>query len=594
MVGRVYHGSRQYAKCPLSKNVNCHVAESSADLYATSVPPSYVILPAYRSAYARPARPGNVDTGHAPRLAPTPLMAIVEAAPSPGGALAHGPLRALAPLSDHSKGTVEESAGDGDGDSTAFLVDLQHRVHRLRLSDTMTPEQCAGECIDVVVSTLGTGTTAPGAPRDDAWWRAMQDRALDEPRPVAEANALLLYLWVIKASLTYRTRPWTVTTLADYAGVLVRFVRSVGDIPLYMLMTEDIADFMGRYTSRGACDVARAAIFHLLDDLPSLRHGPNVDRRDASLHRHQRRTPMILVDVHVFAAYLHANDPTGVADPIERGRRLRNSVIAILGHMGLRAGEVYRLEIRHVEMGRGPDGAGDGYVLIERSKRGTTRRVPLRWFPENWRNLLIQWTLHRRHTTSDETAPLIVRDDGTRQGRPAAMVRQVVRDLRSRCGQPLTFHDLRGSCANLLFTQGHDARSIAVLLGHASALSTFYYLHLLDQCPPARTALRWPDSVVTVADLARLTGAEERTVRDWGKRDDVGLQPRSRGRDATRLEKYRHSKGIQDHRDKPATPGRPSLGFQVDNACVNLRVLVGRGLAIPGHRSQAVSPHDNE
>jgi integrase len=562
-----------------------------ADLYATSVPPSHVILPAYRSAYARPTRQGKAGDGNGAWVVSPPLLAIVGAAPSPRDALVYGPLppSTLVPLSTSSMGTVEES--EGDGNSASLLLDLQHRVYRLRQSATVTPDQCAGECIDVVARTLGTAM--PRIPRDDAWWRAMQDKALDEPRPVAEANALLLYLWVIKASLTYRTRPWTVTTLADYAGVLVRFVRSLGDIPLYMLMTEDVADFLGRYASRGACDVVRAAIFHLLDDLPSLRLGSNVDRGDPSLHRHQRRTPMILVDVHVFAAYLHANDPTGVADPIERGRRLRNSVIAILGHMGLRAGEVYRLEIRHVEVGRGPDGEGDGYVLIERSKRGTTRRVPLRWFPENWRNLLIQWTLHRRHTTSNETAPLIVRDDGTRQARPAAMVRQVVKDLRARCGQPLTFHDLRGSCANMLFAQGHDARSIAVLLGHASVLSTFYYLHLLDQYPPARTALPWADSVVTVADLARLTGAEERTVRDWGQRDAMGLQPQSQGRAATRLEKQRHSKGIQDHHDKPATPGRPPLGFQVDNACVNLHALVERGLTIPRYHSQLIAPHDD-
>ncbi len=73
-------------------------------------------------------------------------------------------------------------------------------------------------------------------------------------------------------------------------------------------------------------------------------------------------------------------------------------------------------------------------------------------------------------------------------GRPLSKstLRTSFRQLVTRAGLPeaLRFHDLRHSCASLLFSQGVPARTVSDLLGHSEVSTTLdLYTHLI---PPAR------------------------------------------------------------------------------------------------------------
>ena len=46
--------------------------------------------------------------------------------------------------------------------------------------------------------------------------------------------------------------------------------------------------------------------------------------------------------------------------------------------------------------------------------------------------------------------------------------------------KPIRFHDLRHSCASILYANGVDILTIQKILGHAQLSTTLFYTHILD------------------------------------------------------------------------------------------------------------------
>ena len=136
---------------------------------------------------------------------------------------------------------------------------------------------------------------------------------------------------------------------------------------------------------------------------------------------------------------------------------------------GLRAGEVVRLKVKHID-------SAQRIIRIEQSKGRKDRHVMLS--PETL-DLLRQWWKARRDF--DCTTPLQERwlFPGRRPGKPMT-TRQLSRlfhEAADAAGikKNVTLHALRHSFATHLLARGVDLRALQELLGHASLSSTQIY-----------------------------------------------------------------------------------------------------------------------
>lgn len=153
--------------------------------------------------------------------------------------------------------------------------------------------------------------------------------------------------------------------------------------------------------------------------------------------------------------------------------------VEFLTHTGLRIGEATGLTWQHVELGERP------HVKVrEQVYRGNRKRLKSR---EGRRDVPLspgmveRLRAHRRDTYGGATAPLFPSGHGTPLN-PANLYRWL-RPARDAAGLPwVSFHNLRHTCASLLFDEGRNVAQVAEWLGHADASFTLRtYVHLLDE-----------------------------------------------------------------------------------------------------------------
>jgi len=137
---------------------------------------------------------------------------------------------------------------------------------------------------------------------------------------------------------------------------------------------------------------------------------------------------------------------------------------------GLRAGEVVRLKVKHIDRAQ-------NIIRIEQSKGRKDRNVML---PAETLNLLRQWWKARR-SRYDAGIPLEERwlFPGAKPGRPMT-TRQLSRLFHGAADgagirKKLTLHALRHSFATHLLERGTDIRIIQALLGHDKLDTTARY-----------------------------------------------------------------------------------------------------------------------
>src|SRR5271169_788379 len=149
---------------------------------------------------------------------------------------------------------------------------------------------------------------------------------------------------------------------------------------------------------------------------------------------------------------------------------LKARVLLSLGYgCGLRAGEVVRLQVKHIDKAQ-------NIIRIEQSKGRKDRNVML---PGQTLDLLRQWWKVRRGF--DATTPLQERwlFPGRKPGTPMTprQLRRLFHEAANEAGikKSVTLHALRHSFATHLLERGTDIRIIQALLGHDKLDTTARY-----------------------------------------------------------------------------------------------------------------------
>jgi integrase/recombinase XerC len=158
------------------------------------------------------------------------------------------------------------------------------------------------------------------------------------------------------------------------------------------------------------------------------------------------------------------------ADDVIRAVALRDAaVLEVLYGSGLRVGEVVRLTIHGVDLGR-------RRVLV-RGKGDKEREVPMSEFAVD---AVARWLRDGRPTLAgdQDVDALFVNRRGRRLGERD--VRRAVAGYGERRlpGRRVTPHTLRHSFATHLLEGGADIRAVQELLGHASVATTQRYTHV--------------------------------------------------------------------------------------------------------------------
>ena len=150
---------------------------------------------------------------------------------------------------------------------------------------------------------------------------------------------------------------------------------------------------------------------------------------------------------------------------------LKTRVLLSLGYgCGLRASEIVRLKVKHIE-------TEQKIIRIEQSKGRKDRYVKL---PDEMRGLLRQWW-KARPSRHDAGRPLQERwlFPGRRQGQPMTrrQLSRLFHEAANGAGikKSITLHALRHSFATHLLERGTDIRVIQALLGHDKLDTTARY-----------------------------------------------------------------------------------------------------------------------
>src|SRR5450631_903924 len=173
---------------------------------------------------------------------------------------------------------------------------------------------------------------------------------------------------------------------------------------------------------------------------------------------------------------------------------------------GLRAGEVVRLKVKHIDRAQ-------NIIRIEQSKGRKDRNVML---PVETLDLLRQWWKARR-SRYDAGIPLEERwlFPGTKPGRPMTtrQLNRLFHEAADGAGikKRVTLHALRHSFATHLLDRGTDIRIIQALLGHDKLDTTARY---------TRVATGMIAGIESPLDLLSRPGKKPR--RKPGKKPDTG------------------------------------------------------------------------
>src|SRR5215212_9701813 len=174
-----------------------------------------------------------------------------------------------------------------------------------------------------------------------------------------------------------------------------------------------------------------------------------------------------------------------------RGDRLEALYVLAL-HTGMRIGELLALKWADTDLDaatvrvrrtltRGEDGRG--YVVGAATKSGKGRRVQLtsRAVEALKRHLAHQAEKRLKVGSLYRDQDLVFAGEGGNPINPSNLRNRSFKPLLERAGLPrITFHDLRHTCASLLFQRNVHPKHVQELLGHASvAITLDTYSHML-------------------------------------------------------------------------------------------------------------------
>jgi len=154
---------------------------------------------------------------------------------------------------------------------------------------------------------------------------------------------------------------------------------------------------------------------------------------------------------------------------------------------GLRISEVIRLRTKDIDSGR-------MLIRIENSKGGKDRYTILS------QRLLVELRSYwKKYRPKDFLFPSPIKDGPLSRATPGLMFRAT--KLKANIAKKVTFHSLRHTFATNLLESGVDIRTIQILLGHSSIISTTIYLHVARK---DIDAVKSPLDLIDMSEVDRL------------------------------------------------------------------------------------------
>ncbi len=160
------------------------------------------------------------------------------------------------------------------------------------------------------------------------------------------------------------------------------------------------------------------------------------------------------------------------------------AVLTMLVRLGLRAGEVAKLQLEHIDW-------RSGEIVIAHSKGNRTERLPL---PADVGEAIAAYLHHGRPATT-QGRTVFARITAPHHALTTGAVTQIVRHAGERCGfERIHAHRLRHTAATLMLRGGASLPEIGQLLRHRNAITTSIYAKV-DRDALRSIARPWPGDV---------------------------------------------------------------------------------------------------
>jgi integrase/recombinase XerD len=161
------------------------------------------------------------------------------------------------------------------------------------------------------------------------------------------------------------------------------------------------------------------------------------------------------------------------------------AVLTMLVRLGLRAGEVAKLQLEHIDWRAGE-------IVIAHSKGNRTERLPL---PADVGEAIAAYLRRGRPASTPQGRTVFVRITAPHHALTTGAVTQIVRHAGERCGfEPIHAHRLRHTAATLMLRGGASLPEIGQLLRHRNAITTSIYAKV-DRDALRSIARPWPGDV---------------------------------------------------------------------------------------------------
>lgn len=253
-------------------------------------------------------------------------------------------------------------------------------------------------------------------------------------------------------------------------GVFLRFVEQEG-LEFQTIGKEELLDFLAFLAKKGTGVKARnrtiyflRTFFKFLIDYKYVTGNPALEIRKSKVERNK------------MPVFLESNELSEFMTDEEFNKyKARNLLImALMGYMGLRVGEVARLNLQNIDW--------NSKMLAVEGKGDIWRYIPI---PEDILLLIEEYLKDRIEPTKqeDNTDPLIVSQFKRRMSERMMQVladklfTRLVKNLPELKGVKLSAHKLRHTFATQLLRDGVDLSTIQQLLGHADIATTSIYVH---------------------------------------------------------------------------------------------------------------------
>lgn len=277
-----------------------------------------------------------------------------------------------------------------------------------------------------------------------------------------EMEAFLL--WMKDAGYTEHTQK-------SYVSDVRHFLLHLNGKKLEKTTKLNVMSFLSSVREKGVSDATRnrkhsaiICLFKALIDLEVLQTNPAASIKKSKTDK--QRTPV----------YLDEEEVGTFLSTVQGKYQTRNvTIFLLMAYMGLRVGEVYRLNLSDYNAERGT------LDVFGKGRKWRTLPVPLKvqeYIQKTIEQRIAPWRAKEEALfTSQKGRRLSIRNIQLIASQSFAAWKREKGGVR----KSLSSHKLRHSFATMLLKKGTDIRTVQELLGHASIQTTTIYTHVTDR-----------------------------------------------------------------------------------------------------------------